>query len=403
MENTQTFPRSRQASASPRIRHAAYSLVRGRAEDPPWVRPVLIGLLGTTGLLYLWNLAASGWANAYYSAAVLAGTRSWAAFFFGSLDASNFITVDKAPAALWVMEISARLFRLQRLERARAAGTGRRRDGCDRLSRRPPLLWAGCWAPRRRGRRADPGCRPDVPIQQPRCIAGATHYRSHLRHAPRHRKWPDALAGAGRRANWVRIPGQGTAGLHHHPGPGRRLSHRRSAVDRPPHRPGARRRGRRDRELGLVGRRGRADAERIATLHRRLAEQRPDQLDLRIQRFRPADGQRVGECRRLRRPRLTLGIDRLGSPLQQPARWADLVADRRGDHPARRVAAADLPPSDDRHRSRGLPYLGRESAADRRGPQLRPGNHPSLLHGRAGSRDWRAGWHGRRLPLAAAF
>src|SRR5438128_1701850 len=110
MENTQTFPRYRQASASPRIRHAAYSLVRGQAADPSWVRTALIGLLGTTALLYLWNLAASGWANAYYSAAVLAGTKSWAAFFFGSLDASNFITVDKAPGALWVMEISARLF-----------------------------------------------------------------------------------------------------------------------------------------------------------------------------------------------------------------------------------------------------------------------------------------------------
>src|SRR5437870_6167192 len=110
MENTQTFPRYRQASASPRIRHAAYSLVRGQAEDQPWVRPALIGLLGTTALLYLWNLAASGWANAYYSAAVLAGTKSWAAFFFGSLDASNFITVDKAPGSLWVMEIAARLF-----------------------------------------------------------------------------------------------------------------------------------------------------------------------------------------------------------------------------------------------------------------------------------------------------
>src|SRR2546421_3947523 len=109
MENTQTFPRYRQASASPRIRHAAYSLVRGQAADPPWVRPTLIGLLGTTALLYLWNLAASGWANAYYAAAVLAGTKSWAAFFFGSLDASNFITVDKAPGSLWVMEISARL------------------------------------------------------------------------------------------------------------------------------------------------------------------------------------------------------------------------------------------------------------------------------------------------------
>src|SRR3989440_3438900 len=110
MENTQTFPRYRQASASPRIRHAAYSLVRGQAADPPWVRPTLIGLLGTTALLYLWNLAASGWANAYYSAAVLAGTKSWAAFFFGSLDASNFIRVNRARGSLWVMEIAARLF-----------------------------------------------------------------------------------------------------------------------------------------------------------------------------------------------------------------------------------------------------------------------------------------------------
>ncbi|TMD80650.1 MAG: glycosyltransferase family 39 protein [Chloroflexi bacterium] len=110
MENTRTVPTYRQDSASPEIRQAAYSLVRGQATDPAWVRPALWGLLGSTGLLYLWNLAASGWANAYYSAAVLAGTKNWAAFFFGSLDASNFITVDKAPASLWVMEISARLF-----------------------------------------------------------------------------------------------------------------------------------------------------------------------------------------------------------------------------------------------------------------------------------------------------
>src|SRR3989454_4126279 len=110
MENTRTLPTHRQDSASPRIWSAVYSLVRGQAQDSAWVRPALFGLLGTTALLYLWNLAASGWANAYYSAAVLAGTKSWAAFFFGSLDASNFITVDKAPASLWVMEISARLF-----------------------------------------------------------------------------------------------------------------------------------------------------------------------------------------------------------------------------------------------------------------------------------------------------
>ena len=39
-----------------------------------------------------------------------AGTKSWSAFFFGSSDAAGSITVDKPPASLWVMEISARIF-----------------------------------------------------------------------------------------------------------------------------------------------------------------------------------------------------------------------------------------------------------------------------------------------------
>ena len=72
--------------------------------------PRCSSLLASPPVLYLWGLGASGWANAYYSAAVQAGTKSWKAFFFGSTDASNFITVDKSPASLWVMEISARIF-----------------------------------------------------------------------------------------------------------------------------------------------------------------------------------------------------------------------------------------------------------------------------------------------------
>src|ERR1700681_1388827 len=85
-------------------------LVRGREQDAAWVRPSLLLLLGVAALLYLWDLSASGWANAFYAAAVQAGSSSWKAFFFGSFDASNFITVDKSPAALWVMDISARVF-----------------------------------------------------------------------------------------------------------------------------------------------------------------------------------------------------------------------------------------------------------------------------------------------------
>jgi len=85
-------------------------LWRGPDSDPSWVRPALLALLAVTAILYLWGLGASGWANSYYSAAVQAGTKSWKAFFFGSTDASNFITVDKTPASLWVMEISGRIF-----------------------------------------------------------------------------------------------------------------------------------------------------------------------------------------------------------------------------------------------------------------------------------------------------
>jgi 4-amino-4-deoxy-L-arabinose transferase-like glycosyltransferase len=87
-----------------------FRLVRGKPEDPAWVRPALFALLVGTGVLYLWGLGSSGWANSFYSAAVQAGTKSWKAFFFGSFDASNFITVDKPPGSLWVMEISTRIF-----------------------------------------------------------------------------------------------------------------------------------------------------------------------------------------------------------------------------------------------------------------------------------------------------
>ncbi|MFG2652745.1 ArnT family glycosyltransferase [Streptomyces sp. NPDC048436] len=85
---------------------------RGRPEDPRWARPAFLGLLLATAVLYLWNLSASGYANSFYSAAVQAGSQSWKAMFFGSLDAGNAITVDKPPAALWPMALSVRVFGL---------------------------------------------------------------------------------------------------------------------------------------------------------------------------------------------------------------------------------------------------------------------------------------------------
>ncbi|MEU5442842.1 glycosyltransferase family 39 protein [Streptomyces griseofuscus] len=89
-----------------------HRLWRGRPEDPRWARPALLGLLAATLLLYLYDLSASGYANSFYSAAVQAGSTSWKALFFGSLDAGNAITVDKPPASLWPMELSVRIFGL---------------------------------------------------------------------------------------------------------------------------------------------------------------------------------------------------------------------------------------------------------------------------------------------------
>ncbi|MFI2185570.1 ArnT family glycosyltransferase [Streptomyces sioyaensis] len=80
--------------------------------DPRWARPALLALLLVTAVLYLWSLSSSGYANQFYSAAVQAGSESWKAFFFGSSDAANSITVDKPPAALWPMALSVRLFGL---------------------------------------------------------------------------------------------------------------------------------------------------------------------------------------------------------------------------------------------------------------------------------------------------
>ncbi|MGN7135384.1 ArnT family glycosyltransferase [Rhodococcoides corynebacterioides] len=77
-----------------------------------WETPAAIALIVGTAVAYLVNLSASGWGNSFYAAAVQAGSQSWTAFFFGSSDAANSITVDKPPMSLWVMGLSVRLFGL---------------------------------------------------------------------------------------------------------------------------------------------------------------------------------------------------------------------------------------------------------------------------------------------------
>lgn len=76
------------------------------------MRGSVLALLVAVGFLYIWGLSISGYANSYYSAAAQAGSSNWTAWFFGSLDAGNSITVDKPPAALWLMGLSVKLFGL---------------------------------------------------------------------------------------------------------------------------------------------------------------------------------------------------------------------------------------------------------------------------------------------------
>ena len=72
-----------------------------------WMLPVLLAL---TGALYLFGALHNGMANSYYAAAVQAASQDWTAWLFGSLDAANYVSVDKPPLATMLMGLSARLF-----------------------------------------------------------------------------------------------------------------------------------------------------------------------------------------------------------------------------------------------------------------------------------------------------
>ncbi|GAA2052724.1 ArnT family glycosyltransferase [Williamsia deligens] len=67
-------------------------------------------LLVGTAVFYLWDITVNGSANTFYAGSAWAGSRSWKALFFGSLDPSNFITVDKPPVSQWVMGLSTHIF-----------------------------------------------------------------------------------------------------------------------------------------------------------------------------------------------------------------------------------------------------------------------------------------------------
>ena len=269
--------------------------LRGRISDPAWVRPSLLALLVATAVLYLWGLGASGWANSFYSAAAQAGSESWKALFFGSSDAANSITVDKPPAALWVMALSVRIFGLsswsilvpQALMGVAAVGllyaTVRRTVG---PGRRPD---------RRCGAGAHPGRRADVPVQQPRRAAGAADGRRRVLRLVRaletgSTKWlvlAGVLVGFGFLTKMLQallvVPAFALVYLVAAPNPVRSAD--RAAAGR------RRRAGRLGR---LVDRDRRAGAGRRPALHRRLAEQQLLELTLGYNGFGRLTGDETG-------------------------------------------------------------------------------------------------------------
>ena len=110
MTATPTRAGEPQAERRARAGRRRARLLRAHPSDPAWARPALAGLLLATALLYMVGLDRNGWGNEFYAAAVQAGTKSWKAFLFGSLDSSNFITTDKPAGFLWIMELSGRVF-----------------------------------------------------------------------------------------------------------------------------------------------------------------------------------------------------------------------------------------------------------------------------------------------------
>jgi 4-amino-4-deoxy-L-arabinose transferase-like glycosyltransferase len=105
-------PRVGPAPAPSAVSRRLRALARARTGEAAWVLPATAGVLVLAAVLYVVNLTVSGYANVFYSGAAWAASQSWTAWFMGSIDPANFITVDKPPLATMVMGLSVRLFGL---------------------------------------------------------------------------------------------------------------------------------------------------------------------------------------------------------------------------------------------------------------------------------------------------
>jgi len=85
--------------------------VNKELDNRSWLEKIALPmLLIATGALYLFGAMHNGMANSYYAAAVQAASQNWTAWLFGSLDAANYVSIDKPPLATMIMGLSARLF-----------------------------------------------------------------------------------------------------------------------------------------------------------------------------------------------------------------------------------------------------------------------------------------------------
>ena len=109
MDLPTAFDRGAPPAAAARDRPAASARARFGARIEALALP---GVTALAAFVYLFNLTVSGYANSYYSMAAQAASLNWTAWFFGSLDPANFITVDKPPLATMLMGLSVRLFGL---------------------------------------------------------------------------------------------------------------------------------------------------------------------------------------------------------------------------------------------------------------------------------------------------
>ncbi|MGY5044927.1 ArnT family glycosyltransferase [Streptomyces sp. 900105755] len=78
-------------------------------EAPRWERPAVVAVLAVATLLYSWGIGHAA-LHPFYGAAIRSMAGSWRSFFFGGLDVSGSVSIDKLPGALWPDAVSVWLF-----------------------------------------------------------------------------------------------------------------------------------------------------------------------------------------------------------------------------------------------------------------------------------------------------